>query len=641
MGKMPYYGLNPVETPKMESVQQPQKSQLMQEGLNIINKFVEQRERAQTGKLLAKARSDLTIKLSDLEKEVGLDAEGFQNRFQEITQDYENNILSSVPFSQREDFQNDFAGLKYSLITKAGLYENVSLSEKMVNDVKETFNYNANTILGDYTQRQQITNDTITMIDGLDVADSVKDGLKKDMRETYALSEINALTTSNPNFLLKNLNSGLYDKDIKPNQKATAIMQAKNKIESDKRDAQIQANAMANEYYNNALLKIMSGEVRDLDFEQLVSNPILKNDPNKINSLMNFYDKFKESEYNYQQTEIDLNRGVLYNSTDKATLGRMDSSFDKLMKANPEVSAVNENADFYTSKSNYVPRGYSAMIMNMSNSSSIKNKKFAAESWYQMMTKYPYAKTNMDKARSEELFVYGAGLKAGYSPEELDNIFNSVPDAGTVKVREEKLNKAMKDGIDYDTDVESDIVTQKANKIYSAWYMRTGSNDIAKEAAKKFINTNYGNTTIGVGNKLVNGDPIAKATGIIDFFLPSAKTTVMYQPPEKIYAINGLSKEENIKWMNEDLISDVQSVYPDMKPENIRISNDLIYGADGRPKYLVTNEKGVPLYVNGDKMRWVPNYHAYMNKRKELDIKEKEEYLKRQEEFAKTALRRY
>lgn len=641
MGKMPYYGLNPVETPKMESIQQPQKSQLMQEGLDIINKFVEQRERAQTGKLLAKARSDLTIKLSDLEKEVGLDAEGFQNRYQEITQDYENNILSSVPFSQREDFQNDFAGLKYSLIAKAGLYENVSLSEKMVNDVKETFNYNANTILGDYTQRQQITNDTITMIDGLDVADSVKDGLKKDMRETYALSEINALTTSNPSLLLQNLNSGLYDKDIDPSKKATAIMQAQNKIESDKRDAQIQANAMANEYYNNALLKIMSGEVRDLDFEQLVSNPILKNDPNKINSLINFYDKFKESEYNYQQTEIDLNRGVLYNSTDKDTLGRLDSSFDKLIKANPEVSAVNENADFYTFKSNYVPRGYSAMIMNMSNSSSIENKKFAAESWYQMMTKYPYAKTNMDKARSEELFAYGAGLKAGYSAVELDNIFNSVPDAGTVKVREENLNKAMKDGIDYDTDVKSDIVTQEANKIYSAWYMRTGSADIAKEAAKKFINTNYGNTTIGVGNKLVNGEPIAKATGIIDFFLPSAKTTVMYQPPEKIYAINGLSSDENIKWMNDDLISDVQSVYPDMKAENIRIFNDLIYGSDGRPKYLVTNEKGVPLYVNGDKMRWVPNYHAYMNKRKELDIKEKEEYLKRQEEFAKTALRRY
>lgn len=624
MGKIPYYGLNPVETPMLESVRQPQKSQLMQEGLNVINRFVEQRERAQTGKLLAKARSDLTIKLSDLQKEVGLDAEGFQNRFQEIAQDYENNILSSVPFSQREDFQNDFAGLKFSLITKAGLYENVSLSEKMVNDVKETFNYNANTILGDYTQRQQITNDTITMIDGLDVADSVKDGLKKDMRETYALSEINALTMSNPSQLLKNLNSGLYDKDIDPSKKATAIMQAKNKIESDKRDAQIQANAMANEYYNNALLKIMSGEVRDLDFEQLVNDPILKNDPNKINSLMNFYDKFKESEYNYQQTEIDLNKGVLYNAKDKASLGRMDSSFDRLMRANPEVSAVNKNADFYVSNSNYVPKGYSAMIMNMSNSSSIENKKFAAESWYQMMTKYPYAKTNMDKARSEELFAYGAGLKAGYSAVELDKMFNSVPDAGTVKVREKNLNKAMKDGIDYDTDVESDIITQEANKIYSAWYMRTGSDDIAKEAAEKFINTNYGNTTIGVGNKLVNGEPIAKATGIVDFFLPSAKTTVMYQPPEKIYAINGLSSDENIKWMNDDLITDVQSIYPDMKAENIRIFNDLIYGADGRPKYLVTDEKGVPLYVNGDKMRWVPNYHAYMNKRKELEIERKQ-----------------
>ena len=66
----------------------------------------------------------------------------------------------------------------------------------------------------------------------------------------------------------------------------------------------------------------------------------------------------------------------------------MDASFDKLMRENPEVSAVNKNADFYTSKSNYVPRGYSAMILNMSNSSSVENKKFAAESWYQMMTKY-------------------------------------------------------------------------------------------------------------------------------------------------------------------------------------------------------------------------------------------------------------
>ena len=207
------------------------------EVLNTVQKFVNQQEEAKTANVLAKARSDWNIKMNKLQQDTGLDAEGFSDKVGDMLLNEEQRYLEQIPLAQRQKFKEQFSTLKYDFLSKANIYENQALAEKMVVNVRDTINLNANSIISDYTQRDKLTYQTDAMIDRLNLPKSTADALKKESRETYAISEINALTSFSPETLLKNLNSGLYDKDIDSSKKAAAITQAKAKMKSNEVEA--------------------------------------------------------------------------------------------------------------------------------------------------------------------------------------------------------------------------------------------------------------------------------------------------------------------------------------------------------------------------------------------------------------------
>lgn len=641
MAQIPYYGLSQGNIGGVNIGGIEDQYAGLRSGLGKLQEFVEQKERVESGKLLAKARSDWNIRLNELQKEKGLDAEGFSALVEQEMMDYESNILSSVPYSQRESFSAQFSGIKYDILTKSSLYESDALSKKMVQGVEETMDYNANSILSDFTQRQNIIDDTDDMIDDLDIADSVKEQLKKDARNKYAISEIKALTDLDAKGLLSKLNSGYYDADIDPKQKMAAISGAKYQIEKNERDVKIKAAEEFDAAHTRNLMAIYSNEVNDIDFAELANSPMYHNRPKELIEIKRAWDSYKDDELNYLQTTIDLENGIMMNPSN-ADKKRIDEAFFRSSKDNPSFSDINNTAVKFVEKSNYIPKNYSGIILNMSNSSVNDKRKTAYEAWYELNSKYPNLTSNVNGYRSDELMAYGSGLKSGYSLSELDKMLKGTPSSYEIDNRGKKLKDIMEDGVDFDVDfdIDDNNISSIANKIFSSWYMETGSEDIAKDVAEKFINNNYGDTFVGVGNpgewveeseKPISStfkEPISSSVRLTRGIF-STKSKVMYQPPEKAYAINGLSKRDLINYLNEDLLFRVQDSYPDMKQEDIRIDNVLMYTSEGKPKYLVTNKKGVPLYDGEGYMYWSPDYKSYLSRKRE-------EYNKKAPDFIKT-----
>ena len=254
------------------------------EVLNTVQKFVNQQEEAKTANVLAKARSDWNIKMNKLQQDTGLDAEGFSDKVGDMLLNEEQRYLEQIPLAQRQKFKEQFSTLKYDFLSKANIYENQALANKMVVNVRDTINLNANSIISDYTQRDKLTYQTDAMIDGLNLPKSTADALKKESRETYVISEINALTSFSPETLLKNLNSGLYDKDIDPSKKAVAITQAKNKIKSNEVEAKKIIKEQYEQMFNDDYQNVVSGKYSRLDVVNLM--PKYKNNMKNFDKLL-------------------------------------------------------------------------------------------------------------------------------------------------------------------------------------------------------------------------------------------------------------------------------------------------------------------------------------------------------------------
>ena len=330
MAQLPYYALTQGNL-EMERPQEiVDEYAPLREGLNQAQKYFEQKEAVEASKILSKARSDWSIKMNEMQQQAGLDYEGFSEKVNQGLQDYENEIISSVPFSQREKFSADFAGIKYDMLNKAGAYEITASVEKIKLDMDEIATNYANTILSDPSQYEtgvEAFNDTV---DGLQVADSVKAGLKKEGAGTLAVAQINALTNINPDYLLSQLKNGYYDSVIDSKQKAAAMNQATNKIKSNANEVKTKMLQMANETYRNDLLRIYTDDnLKDLDLDAMMANPVYANSPEKIKKLKDAFYKQQDDKHNDRQTVIALGEGRMINP-DASQKKSLDYSYDRL-----------------------------------------------------------------------------------------------------------------------------------------------------------------------------------------------------------------------------------------------------------------------------------------------------------------------
>ena len=608
MAQLPYYALNQGNLQLQTPQEVVDEYAPLREGLSQAQKYFEQKEAVEASKILSKARSDWSIRMNEMQQQAGLDYEGFSEKVNQGLQDYENEIINSVPYSQREKFSADFAGLKYDMLNKAGAYEATASAEKIKLDVEEINNNYANAILSDPSQYETSVESISDMIDSLPIAESVKKGLKKELISSLAVSQINALTNINPEYLLSMLKGGHYDTLIDPKQKFAAMNQATNKIKSNKLEVEKRQKDIINETFRNDFFLINEG-VTDIDFEKMISNPVYKKDPEKILKLKKAFNNYRDSEQNDLQTVIDIKNGLMLNP-DNSNKKRLDYAFERLSKELGDYTQFEHSAQLYAEKTNYIPRAFVGKINNMFNSSDPKEREVAAKSWYNVKMNNPQATSSMSDSQSDLLFAYGAGLHQNISLSKLEEQLGLANSDNVIKSREKELKGIAEKGIDLDLDVEDIFAKQKGEDIFSSWYMQTGDESVAREMAENWVNSNYGITRIGLGKS--QPGYLFDTSPLYDWTYPEKE---IYQPAELMYSVKDLDEDKNILWLADDLLMTAREVVPDIKYEDIRYTNDLMYDENNKPIYLMTNKDGVILG------RWKPDYVNYRKKKKDLENK--------------------
>ena len=608
MAQLPYYALNQGNLQLQHPQEVVDEYAPLREGLSQAQKYFEQKEAVEASKILSKARSDWSIRMNEMQQQAGLDYEGFSEKVNQGLQDYENEIINSVPYSQREKFSADFAGLKYDMLNKAGAYEVTASAEKIKLDVEEIQNNWGNVILSDPSQYEAGRADISEMIDGLQVADSVKEALRKEAFNGLAVSQVNALTNINPEYLLNQLKGGAFDSVLDPKQKYAAMNQATNKIKSNKLEVEKRQKDIINETFRNDFLLINEG-VTDIDFEKMISNPVYKNDPEKILKLKKVFNTYRESKQNDLQTVIDLEDGLMLNP-DKSQKKRLDYAFERLSKELGDYTQFESSAQSYAEKTNYIPSAFVGKINNMFNSSDPREREVAAKSWYNVKMNNPQATSSMSNSQSDLLFAYGAGLHQNISLSKLEEQLGAANSDNVIKDREKKLKDIAKKGIKLDLDVEDIVAKQKSEDIFSSWYMQTGDESVAREMAENWVNSNYGITRIGLGKS--QPGYLFDTSALYDWTYPEKE---IYQPAELMYSVKDLDEDKNILWLADDLLMTAREVVPDIKYEDIRYTNDLMYDENNKPIYLMTNKDGIILG------RWKPDYVNYRKKKKDLENK--------------------
>lgn len=608
MAQLPYYALNQGNLQLQTPQEVVDEYATLREGLNQAQKYFEQKEAVEASVIMSKARSDWSIRMNEMQQQAGLDYEGFSEKVNQGLQDYENEIINSVPYSQREKFSADFAGLKYDMLNKAGEYEVTASADKIKLNVEKTQNNWGNVLLSDPSQYEVARESISEMIDGLQVADSVKEALRKEAFNGLAVSQINALTNINPEYLLNQLKGGAFDSVLDPKQKYAAMNQATNKIKSNKLEVEKRKKDIINETFRNDFLLINKG-VTDIDLEKMISNPVYKNDPEKILKLKNAFNNYRKSEQNDLQTVIDIENGLMLNPDDSQKK-RLDYAFERLSQELGDYTQFEHSAQLYAEKTNYIPRDFVDKINNMFNSSDPKEREVAAKSWYNVKMNNPQATSSMSNSQSDLLFAYGAGLHQNISLSKLEEQLGLANSDNIIKAREKELKKIAKEGIELDLDVDDIVAKQKSKDIFSSWYMQTGDEGVAKEMAENWVNSNYGITRIGLGKS--QPGYLFDTLPLYDWTYPEKK---IYQPAELMYSVKDLDEDKNILWLADDLLMTAREVVPDIKYEDIRYTNDLMYDENNKPIYLMTNKDGVILG------RWKPDYVNYRKKKKDLENK--------------------
>ena len=595
------------------------------EALNTVQKFVNQQEEAKTANVLAKARSDWNIKMNKLQQDTGLDAEGFSDKVGDMLLNEEQRYLEQIPLAQRQKFKEQFSTLKYDFLSKANIYENQALAKKMVVNVRDTINLNANSIISDYTQRDKLTYQTDAMIDGLNLPKSTADALKKESRETYVISEINALTSFSPETLLKNLNSGLYDKDIDPSKKAAAINQAKNKIKSNEVEAKKIIKEQYEQMFNDDYQNVVSGKYSRLDVVNLM--PKYKNNMKNFDKLLKTYDKLEENGILINQTAIDLDEGKL-NGFDKTSKTRINMFYD----ASASTLDGQDNAESFlakrnltnqiVSKSGFIPDSFSQELRYKMNSSDYMDIANAGVSYYEAKQLNRNVVSSLKDYEADKLYYIGLAHSSGKNIKDIINILRVEPSTATLSDRTTAFNKMNKDGkIKGDLDVDDVSASNAFDSVVRFWYLQTGDLDMAEKMGEEFVNTNYEYNVIGTGEAglFEKSENIFFKEGNYEYGKRvRAKQEPIFRGPMKEYGslISGRGLEEKRNILARDLLKQTKEAMKGWLEtpsyENITISNDNKRFVNGKPAYLVSY-KGIPLInENRELFYWVPDVVGYL-----------------------------
>ena len=625
MAKLPYYALNQGNLQLQHPQEVVDEYAPLREGLNQAQKYFEQKEAVEASKIMSKARSDWSIRINEMQQQAGLDYEGFSEKVNQGLQDYENEIINSVPYSQREKFSADFSGLKYDMLNKAGAYEVTASAEKIKLDVEEIQNNWGNVILSDPSQYEAGRADISEMIDGLQVADSVKEALRKEAFNGLAVSQVNALTNINPEYLLNQLKNGYYDSVIDPKQKYAAMNQAKNKIKSNEVEAKKIIKEQYEQMFNDDYQNVVSGKYSRLDVVNLM--PKYKNNMKNFDKLLKTYDKLEENGILINQTAIDLDEGKL-NGFDKTSKTRINMFYD----ASASTLDGQDNAESFlakrnltnqiVSKSGFIPDSFSQELRYKMNSSDYMDIANAGVSYYEAKQLNRNVVSSLKDYEADKLYYIGLAHSSGKNIKDIINILRVEPSTATLSDRTTAFNKMNKDGkIKGDLDVDDVSASNAFDSVVRFWYLQTGDLDMAEKMGEEFVNTNYEYNVIGTGEAglFEKSENIFFKEGNCEYGKRvRAKQEPIFRGPMKEYGslISGRGLEEKRNILARDLLKQTKEAMKGWLEipsyENITISNDNKRFVNGKPAYLVSY-KGIPLInENRELFYWVPDVVGYL-----------------------------
>ena len=597
------------------------------EALNTVQKFVNQQEEAKTANVLAKARSDWNIKMNKLQQDTGLDAEGFSDKVGDMLLNEEQRYLEQIPLAQRQKFKEQFSTLKYDFLSKANIYENQALAEKMVVNVRDTINLNANSIISDYTQRDKLTYQTDDMIDRLNLPKSTADALKKESRETYAISEINALTSFSPETLLKNLNSGLYDKDIDPSKKAAAINQAKAKIKSNEAEARTYRNQYINDMYSNDLARVYDTDnpISDVDLMEIKKDYLKVGAVDKWEKLYKANENLKKRNMNLLEARNSYLDGTLVAGSEKS-IKTINALAEQDIKNNPDA-ALSIGRDF-VDRTGYLPDVVSASLSRKIKGVDKQAKADAGLYYLDLLKRNPHMKDFFDDDSRNDLITVGLLAEAGYDVNEIDTMIKVRPTKDTISENEELWDKYSSDIMD-SCPVDDANIKELFRNHAREMIRRFGDKDLAKKSAINFIERDYKNEYVGssykrnimggwgfFANPMANWIPGAMYENIVE---EHHEERVMYHGPEMEYGnvsgryYGGISdRHERILAMNKDLLLYTQQFYPEITKEKISLNTNTRLTSNGYAYIVEMN--GQPLQnldesVNSPYLLWIPDYN--------------------------------
>ena len=564
------------------------------EALNTVQKFVNQQEEAKTANVLAKARSDWNIKMNKLQQDTGLDAEGFSDKVGDMLLNEEQRYLEQIPLAQRQKFKEQFSTLKYDFLSKANIYENQALAEKMVVNVKDTINLNANSIISDYTQRDKLTYQTDVMIDRLNLSKSTADALKKESRETYAISEINALTSFSPETLLKNINSGLYDKDIDPSKKAAAITQAKAKIKSNEVEARTYRNQYINDMYSNDLARVYDTDnpISDVDLMEIKKDYLKVGAVDKWEKLYKANENLKKRNMNLLEARNSYLDGTLVAGNEKS-IKTINALAEQDIKNNPDA-ALSIGRDF-VDRTGYLPDLISTSLLRDMKGIDKQKKAEAGLYYLNLINSKPDVKDFLGETDRKELIAIGLMAESGMHVNDIDEKMRVRPSSDMLKSNRTLWNKREADIVDACPFNDSDVKAEYRKYAYSM-FERFGDEDLAKESAKNYVKRIYDEERVGSGYKdyLFSGGLVGldKNAQVRHY----SKRVMLHGPFKEygsFYSEKTQNKADIILAMNEDLLLFAKKYYPDATKENITISNRAVLTSDGY-QYIV-EMNGQPL----------------------------------------------
>ena len=566
----------------------------VKEVVGEAQKFVNQLEESQASNVLAKARSEWNVKMNKLQQETGLDAEGFSDKIGEMLQDEEQRYLEQIPFSQRMKFKEQFSALKYDFLSKAGIYENQALAEKMVTNVSDAIDSNANSILSDPTQKAQIIKDTDSMIDGLGVAKSIADKLKKDAYEKYAIAEINSRTNFDPQGLLNDLNNGVFDNDIDPTKKAAAINQAKAKIKSNEVEVKTLRAQYISDMYSNDLARVYDTDnpISDVDLMERKKDYIKVGAVDKWEKLYKAHDNLKKRNMNLLEARNSYLDGTLVAGNEKS-IKTINALAEQDIKNNPDA-ALSIGRDF-VERTGYLPDLISTSLLRDMKGID-KQKKAEAGLYYLNLTNSkPDVKDFLGETDRKELIAIGLMAASGMHVNDIDEKMRVRPSADMLKSNRTLWNKREADIVDECPYDDTDVKAEYRKYAYSM-FERFGDEDLAKNSAKNYVNRIYDEERVGSGYSYGFEFGAILPIGNKAKYKHYNKRVMLHGPFKEYgsFYSESLNEDYDIGMaMNEDLLLFAKQYYSDATKENITISNRAVLTSDGY-QYIV-EMNGQPL----------------------------------------------